>query len=144
MDTHTHIHIDTHTQTRHRYTSEIDSSFSSDEHLTHDHSHIDGVFQNHSTIRSIILLIALSFHSVFEGMAIGLQENLTQLISLFMAVIAHKAVMAFSLGLTLAQAALSTKQYMVSILIFSLASPIGMAIGMALAMEHSLGADIAN
>ena len=34
--------------------------------------------------------MALSFHSVFEGLAIGLQESLSQLISLFLAVIAHK------------------------------------------------------
>lgn len=55
----------------------------------HDHTHMDGVF-HHSTLRSLILLMALSFHSVFEGLAIGLQESLSQLISLFLAVIAHK------------------------------------------------------
>ena len=54
--------------------------------------------------RSLLLCIALSFHSIFEGLAIGLQKDIGELISLFWAVIAHKAVMAFSLGLTLAQA----------------------------------------
>ena len=60
-----------------------------DGHHDHDHTHMDGVF-HHSTLRSLILLMALSFHSVFEGLAIGLQESLSQLISLFLAVIAHK------------------------------------------------------
>jgi hypothetical protein len=84
----------------------------------HDHGHMDGIFQ-HSTFRSILLLIALSFHSVFEGLAIGLQQELGQLISLFMAVIIHKAVMAFSLGLTLAQSNLNFCQFVVGNLIFS-------------------------
>ena len=78
-------------------------------------------------------------------MAIGLQPQMTQLINLFMAVIAHKSVMAFSLGLTLAQASLNAKQYVISILIFSLASPIGMGIGMLVAdADKSLSADVAN
>ena len=95
--------------------------------------------------RSLLLLIALSFHSVFEGLAIGLQKDLGQLISLFLAVIAHKAVMAFSLGLNLAQANLNVKQYLISIIIFSIASPFGMAIGMGLSdMDQSLAGDIGN
>lgn len=110
----------------------------------HDHTHMDGVF-HHSTLRSLILLMALSFHSVFEGLAIGLQESLSQLISLFLAVIAHKGVMAFSLGLTLAQAKLTKKQFVMSVLVFSLASPLGMAIGIFLSdLDRSLGVDFAN
>merc|ERR1712012_100814 len=117
-----------------------------DDPQDHGHQHDHGLaFHPHSTIRSLVLLIALSFHSIFEGLAIGLQQDLGQPISLFLAVIAHKAVMAFSLGLTLAQANLSAKQYVMSIMIFSLASPLGTGIGILLAdMKQSLGADIAN
>ena len=46
-------------------------------------------------MRSLILLMALSFHSVFEGLAIGLQQSLSQLMSLFLAVIAHKGMLIF-------------------------------------------------
>ncbi len=110
----------------------------------HDHDDLEGVFQ-HSSLRAYLLLVALSFHSLFEGLAIGLQQELGQLISLFLAVIVHKAVMAFSLGLTLAQASLSVKQYLISCLIFSIASPIGMGLGIGLAdMPPSLNGDIAN
>jgi len=115
-----------------------------DEH-DHDHSHIDGVFHQHSTMRSLILLMALSFHSVFEGLAIGLQQSLSQLMSLFLAVIAHKGVMAFSLGLTLAQANLTTKQFTMSVLIFSSASPAGMGIGILMSdLERTLSVDFAD
>jgi len=146
-----HNHNDTHNdRERSRYGSGANESLASmeapDDAVGHEHHHDHGVaFHPHSTIRSMILLIALSFHSIFEGLAIGLQQDLGQLISLFIAVIAHKAIMAFSLGLTLAQASLSAKQYVMSIMIFSLASPFGMGIGILLAdMDHSLAADVAN
>ena len=88
-----------------------------------DHQHINhGAFQ-HSSLRSILLLIALSFHSVFEvrthshlefgsfvflkGLAIGLQTETREMLAIFMAVMMHKAVMAFSLGLNIAQSSLS-------------------------------------
>ena len=82
---------------------------------------------------------------MFEGLAIGLQQDQQGLVNLFIAVIAHKSVMAFSLGLTLAQARLKFKQYAISVIIFTMASPIGMLIGMGMSeMEQSLGGDIAN
>ena len=108
----------------------------------HDHDHV--TFNPHSPLRSMILLIALSFHSVFEGLAIGLQKDLGQLMSLFLAVIGHKGIMAFSLGLTLAQANLNFRQYFLAILVFSAASPLGMGIGIAVSEHQNLAADIAN
>lgn len=110
-----------------------------------DHNHIShGVFE-HSALRSILLLIALSFHSVFEGLSIGLQKTNDQLISIFIAVIVHKAVMAFSLGLNIAQSNLSVKSFVVSNIIFSLASPIGLGIGIAVTdLPNTLPREIAS
>ena len=53
-------------------------------------------------------------------MAIGLQETSDSLISLFIAVSVHKAVMGFSLGLNIAQSELSVKSFIISNLFFSL------------------------
>ena len=90
-------------------------------------------------------MVALSFHSIFEGLAIGLQEELGALLNLFIAVIAHKSVMAFSLGMTLAQAKMKFFRYVISVMIFAVASPIGILIGMGLSdMEQSLGGIIVN
>lgn len=110
-----------------------------------DHAHIPhGVFQ-HSSLRSIILLIALSFHSVFEGLAIGLQESNESLISIFVAVIVHKAVMAFSLGLNIAGSDLSAKSFIISNIIFSASSPLGLGIGIAISdLPDSLPQNICN
>jgi len=110
-----------------------------------DHAHIShGVFE-HSSLRSILLLLALSLHSIFEGLAIGLQEQSHNLISIFLAVILHKAVMAFSLGLNIAQSSLSVKAFIISNIIFSAASPVGLAIGIAVSdLPSSLPQNIAN
>ena len=135
-----------------------------------DHQHMNhGAFQ-HSSLRSILLLIALCFHSVFEvrhlflqleicscvitkGLAIGLQTDTGEMLAIFMAVMMHKAVMAFSLGLNIAQSSLSVgiiscycgktlyqygfcfyqvRAFVFSSITFSLSSPLGVAIGQLL------------
>ena len=93
-------------------------------------------------------------------MAIGLEETIDHLISLFIAVSVHKAVMGFSLGLNIAQSELSVKSFIMSILFFSLTryliniffskvkkivphSPLGVGIGMAVSnLPSSLSSDI--
>ncbi len=113
----------------------------SDGHHHHHHHLLD-----HSSLRSYLLLVALTFHSLFEGLAIGLQEVSGQLFSIFTAVIVHKAVMAFSLGLTVAQSAgISLRSYVASVLVFSAASPVGMIVGILVTdMQESLARDVAN
>jgi len=136
------------------YTNEIQredsiTGLSNQAHHAHDghgdHAHIShGVFQ-HSSLRSILLLLALSLHSIFEGLAIGLQKVKANLISIFVAVLCHKAVMAFSLGLNIAQSNLSARSFIISNLIFSLASPVGLCIGIFVSdLPSSLPQSIAN
>jgi len=144
---HSHQHTSHHHH--HTNTQPAMTGVSNTAHHSHDghhnHSHIGhGAFQ-HSALRSIMLLLALSFHSIFEGIAIGLQQNSAQLVSIFIAVIVHKAVMAFSLGLNIAQSDLSVKSFVISNIMFSLASPIGVGIGIAVAdLPSSLPQDICN
>jgi zinc transporter 1/2/3 len=114
-----------------------------DGHHGHDHLPLE-VFV-HSTFRATLLLLALSFHSLFEGLAIGLQTAIGELFSVFIAVIMHKAILAFSLGMTVAQTNLRKRFMYLSIFIFSISSPIGVAIGIGmLDIEQSIGRDIAN
>lgn len=129
--------------------TEAVTGVSNEVHHTNDghsqHSHVEhGAFQ-HSSLRSMMLLLALSFHSVFEGLAIGLQDDSSHMISVFLAVIIHKAVMSFSLGLNIAQSNLSKKSFVWSNVCFSLSSPIGVGIGIGLSdLPSSLPQDILN
>ena len=109
------------------------------------HSHAAHSVLQYSMLRSIMLLLALSFHSVFEGIAIGLQDTSTDLFSIFTAVMIHKALMAFSLGLNMAQSKLSTRNFIVSSIVFNSASPLGVAIGILISgVPPSMFSDISN
>jgi len=84
---------------------------------------------SHSLVRSLVLIIALSLHSLFEGLAIGLQPTFDDTMQLFVALALHKCILALSLGLNMVQSKLSTRAVVISSVIFSLASPLGTAIG---------------
>ena len=145
--THNHSHHH-HSSSDHQHPAL--SGVSGEVHHHHDghgqgHSHATHSLLQHSTLRSLMLLTALSFHSVFEGIAIGLQDNSADLLSIFLAVMIHKALMAFSLGLNMAQSDLSGKSFMVSSIVFSLASPLGVTAGILMSgLPPSLPSDICN
>ncbi|XP_076340660.1 zinc transporter ZIP1-like [Tachypleus tridentatus] len=85
---------------------------------------------SHSTLRSALLVLALSLHSVFEGLAIGLQPNVEDVLKVFGAVTIHKTIIAFTLGLNVVQSKFSHKTAIICILLFSVMAPLGLAIGL--------------
>ena len=97
----------------------------------HDHASEVQIDDNH-TMRSIVLVMALSLHSVFEGLAVGLQKTTAAVLSIFAALALHKTVLAFSLGLNLVQTNLSVKNIIKSNLLFAVTSPIGIGAGIGL------------
>lgn len=99
----------------------------------------------HPTLRSLMLLLALSLHSLFEGLAIALQPDMNGIIQIFIAVIIHKVIIAFSLGLNLIQTDLSLSSIIKSNILFSVTSPLGMAIGILVEeFGHNVNSSIVN
>ena len=94
----------------------------------HGHSH-DVSFQSHSPLRALMLLMALSLHSIFEGLAVGLQSDAGQVLGIFAALVLHKSILSFSVGMNLVQSRLSTKICIRSMLFFSLTAPVGVGVG---------------
>ena len=80
-------------------------------------------------IRSLILLLALSLHTIFEGLAIGLQSTSQQVWTLFMAVSIHKVIMAFTMGIQFMTVYEKKCRVILFMVIFSLMSPLGIGIG---------------
>ena len=112
---------------------ETDSDIDSD--LDTRSQELTGFYEDpsaHSVIRSLILLVALSMHSVFEGLAVGLQPTAAKVIAIFAALTLHKCILAFSLGLNLVQSSLSLASIIRSNLLFALTSPAGIAIGIGI------------
>lgn len=85
----------------------------------------------HASFRVYILILALSLHSVFEGLALGLIEDVTRLLQIAVAIVIHKSIIAFSLSVNLVQHEMQTKTVIKSAFLFSIMGPIGIGIGIA-------------
>ena len=85
---------------------------------------------DHSGIRSLILVATLSLHSLLEGVAIGLQDEVQNVVTIFVAVLLHKSLMAFSMGTNLVHSNQPTKKVVTAAAILAFASPIGIAFGL--------------
>lgn len=83
-----------------------------------------------STSTAIALIIAIGFHAIFEGMAVGLMDTATTTLELGFGIVIHKAPAAMALGTTFTKAQFSTKGVVALIALFSILSPIGVIIGM--------------
>lgn len=98
------------------------------EHSGH-HVHVD--FQAHSSFRSFMLFLSLSLHSVFEGLAIGLQNTESKVLEICVAIVIHKSIIVFSLAVKLVQSAVPPLWVAAYIGVFALMSPVGIAIGIS-------------
>lgn len=102
-------------------------------HENHElHTHEVSFHQDpssHSILRSLLLVFALSLHSVFEGLAIGLQSSIENVIRIFLAVLIHKSIIAFTLGLNLSHSKLERYSAIKGIVFFAFTSPVGILIG---------------
>ncbi|XP_038057061.1 zinc transporter ZIP1-like [Patiria miniata] len=88
-----------------------------------------------TTLRAVILLISLSLHSIFEGLAIGLQLTRKDVIDIFIAIALHKGIEAFTISISFAQTYASHTAKTVYCVAFALMSPLGVAIGIPIAMS---------
>ncbi|KAL4227622.1 hypothetical protein ACF0H5_013063 [Mactra antiquata] len=115
----------------HRYGSYDDNdSDNTKPHHVDEHDILPG--HEHSFLRSILLITALSLHSVFEGLAVGLQKTVADVFGIFAALVLHKSILSFSLSMNLIHSKLSHGAVIKSIIAFSLTSPIGIALGIGI------------
>ena len=87
---------------------------------------------NMSKTSSVVLVIALCTHSIFEGVAVGIQEDFDFTGFLALSIAIHNLVASISLGGTFSRSGFSFKKSLGLIIAFSLSTPIGMSIGLGL------------
>jgi len=87
-------------------------------------------FNPTSSITPYILLIALSVHGIFEGIALGVMNTIKDCSILFSAIILHKWAAAFALGISFYKSGTETNLFIKMILIFTSFGPLGIIIGM--------------
>lgn len=84
---------------------------------------------------AVVLFIALSFHSVLEGLGIGAQTSSAW--GVFLAIVVHKGLAAFALGSGLVQSSLKTAHVVLYMVLFSFMSIIGIVVGWLIAADSS-------
>ncbi|XP_012276790.1 zinc transporter ZIP3 isoform X2 [Orussus abietinus] len=99
------------------------------------HSHLpsqldDGTSVN--ALRGLLIVLGLSVHELFEGLAIGLESSANYVWYMFAAVAAHKFVIAFCIGLELVSC--KSRRYfdVLYICVYAVISPVGIGVGMLL------------
>ena len=80
-----------------------------------------------------VLMIALSMHSVFEGIALGLEKKLPNVINIVIAITLHKWAASMSLGISLNKTFPDDfKKILYLIITFACATPLGIVFGIIL------------
>ena len=91
----------------------------------------------HSSFRMYVLLIALSLHSLFEGLSVGLITDVNTLIQLLIALVLHKSILSFALGVKLIDGGLKPRFIIKGIIVFAAMAPIGVGLGLAVLSSFS-------
>jgi len=101
---------------------------------SHGHSHNlpmavteDGGFE--AALRGFLVVLAISLHAIFEGIAMGLTDNTRSVWLLFIAISAHKYVISFCISMQFVTSGLPALLSIIYFSTFALISPIGAGIG---------------
>ncbi|XP_076238720.1 zinc transporter ZIP3-like isoform X1 [Calliopsis andreniformis] len=96
----------------------------------HEHKHTP--MTKNTSVQGLLTVLALSFHAIFEGLAVGLEPSIASVVYLAAAIATHKLVISFCVGMELYVAGASTRTTLGYLSIFSMVTPIGIAVGLAL------------
>ena len=86
-----------------------------------------------SYLQSFVLLVALSTHAFFEGIALGLTEDIAPLFNIMMGLFIHKSAASLSLGISISknnEHSEDLRRGNIMLFMFALATPFGIFIGM--------------
>ncbi|NXL40056.1 S39A3 protein, partial [Glaucidium brasilianum] len=116
------------------------------DHTHHSHSHGLSIqeLSRSGPLRLIGLVFALCTHSIFEGLALGLQEEGDKVLSLFLGVAIHETLVAVALGISMAKSSLPLKDAAKMAVTVSLMIPVGISVGMGIQSTQNTASSIAS
>lgn len=102
--------------------------------LYHNRSHSKLLIETSSnsqtqTAFALLAWVMLSFHSLILGTALGLNENNSMIMMLFLAIITHKWAESFAIAVQISKTSLPFYMQMVLFLSFALMTPLGIYFG---------------
>ncbi|WKX90019.1 hypothetical protein Q1695_009114 [Nippostrongylus brasiliensis] len=90
-----------------------------------------------SLLKSLTFAVAMSFHSILEGFALGVQNTTARIVTLFISLILHKGVEAFSVGLQISKGnSNKLKAVVATIIVYALMTPLGSGLGTLLQLSN--------
>merc|ERR1712037_922775 len=107
----------------------------SDEGDAHGHSHDIAIPVEESiqaTARGFLVVLALSIHDFFEGIALGVSRTTSSVYFLLLAFATHKWVISGTMGLNWARSKILPVVALLYMTVFCGISPVGVAVGMAI------------
>lgn len=120
-------------------------------HLDHKgsekhHSHLpigkNGADSTLKTLRGLLIVLALSIHELFEGLAVGLESSPDSVWYMFGAVSAHKLVIAFCIGVELVTSGMTIKLVILYVFTFAVVSPLGIGAGIIVSTTNHSSTDL--
>lgn len=109
---------------------------------------LDALFQKQQQQPCILhlagLFISISIHSVFEGVALGLQNDKMHVMRLFFAILFHEALVSLSVGIILTRQKVKVTNVIKFILIFCLSVPVGIMAGLLVQQTPGTGGLLAS
>ncbi|MBW2267937.1 MAG: ZIP family metal transporter [Deltaproteobacteria bacterium] len=95
----------------------------SNERFAHLREHGRGAFTAYA------VLVALSVHSLLAGLALGAQPDLAGALVIFLAIMAHKSIGGFALGVSLVRNRMPMRRAWSLLALFAVATPLGILVG---------------
>lgn len=112
----------------------------------HNHSHLhidkDAADSTVKALRGLLVVLALSIHELFEGLAVGLESSTDSVWYMFGAVSAHKLVIAFCIGVELVTSGMTNKLVITYVFTFAVVSPIGIGVGIIVSTTNHASTDL--
>lgn len=95
-------------------------------------------------LRLLSLVFALAAHSIFEGLALGLQEEGEKVVSLFVGVAVHETLVAVALGISMARSAMPLRDAAKLAVAVSIMIPLGIGLGLGIESARGVPSSVAS
>jgi len=88
-----------------------------------------------TSVREVMMVMALSVHSLFEGLAVGLEDSSGGVWQLFLAIAIHSIAIVFCIGTDMVNNGANQARIIFSMVVLSLVTPIGVLVGILLNLD---------
>lgn len=108
---------------------DLDQRLTTPGRITDNQHEFDSSNDVKGMMRGLVAVLALSIHSIFEGLAVGLEESVSSVWYMFLAISTHKFVIIFCVGMELVSAKIRSLYIFIYVVAFSVVTPLGILLG---------------